>query len=38
MNIGNFYGQKRDYHNAIKFYEQVINVSPHDKNNNCQLP
>lgn len=38
MNIGNLYGQKKDYKKAIEYYEKVIATSPHNPSNSKELP
>lgn len=38
MNLGNLYGQKRDYQKSIVHYLNVIRESPHGQKNNISLP
>lgn len=39
MNIGNVYGQKRDYKRAIEYYVQAIEKSPHNPiNSKIEIP
>lgn len=38
MNIGNLYGQKKDYKKAIEYYEKVLAVTPHNPDNPKTLP
>lgn len=33
MNLGNMYGQKRDYKQAIVYYEKALLASPYNPNN-----
>lgn len=36
MNLGNLYGQKRQYKKAIEFYEKVISNAPFVKEQPCE--
>lgn len=39
MNLGNLYGQKRDYKQAIVHYANALQISPHNPaNNKFSLP
>lgn len=39
MNLGNLYGQKRNYEESIKHYLKAIEISPHNiANKNTPLP
>jgi tetratricopeptide (TPR) repeat protein len=33
MNLGNLYGQRRDYKQAIQHYLKVLEISPHNPTN-----